>query len=161
VCGTARRPIAAAGDGAAYVGAMSDAPLTPETINAAIRAEWPDTVMRCVEIGTDYAVAAYDVVAENIRPGGFVSGPTQFGLVDAALWYMSFVALGRIEPMALTTELSIRFLRPAQGAQVFCKATLESVNRRQVVGTGRVWCDDRTDKITATAQGTYALPLPR
>jgi len=23
-----------------------------------------------------------------------------------------------------------------------------------------VWCDDRVDKPTATAQGTYALPFP-
>ena len=27
-----------------------------------------------------------------------------------------------------------------------------------VVGTVRVWCDDRENKPTATAQGTYVLP---
>jgi acyl-coenzyme A thioesterase PaaI-like protein len=71
-----------------------------------------------------------------------------------------FGAIGRIEPMALTSELSIRFLRPAQGSVLWARADLESAGRRNVVGTVRLWCDDRIDKITATAQGTYALPRP-
>ena len=36
---------------------------------------------------------------------------------------------------------------------------LEVAGRRNVVGTVRLWCDDRGGKPTATAQGTYALPL--
>jgi acyl-coenzyme A thioesterase PaaI-like protein len=36
---------------------------------------------------------------------------------------------------------------------------LEKAGRRSVVGSIRLWCDDTTDKITATAQGTYALPM--
>ena len=63
--------------------------------------------------------------------------------------------------MALTSELSIRYLRPAIGERLRCRATLESVTRRSVVGTVHVWCDDRSDRITAAAQGTYAVPLPR
>lgn len=31
--------------------------------------------------------------------------------------------------------------------------------RRNLVGTVGVCCDDRSDKPTATAQGTYVLPL--
>ena len=61
--------------------------------------------------------------------------------------------------MAMTSELSIRYLRPAQGSVLWAKATLESAGRRNVVGTVHVWCDDRVDKPTATAQGTYALPF--
>ena len=100
------------------------------------------------------------VVDESeLRPGGFVSGPSQFGLADAALWYLVFGALGRVEPMALTSELSIRFLRPAQGTVLWARATLEAAGRRSVVGSVHVWCDDRSDKPTATAQGTYALPM--
>ena len=95
----------------------------------------------------------------NLRPGGFISGPTQFARVDAVLWYLTFGAIGRIEPMALTSELSIRFLRPAQGTVLWAKATLDVAGRRNVVGTVRVWCDDRVDKPTATAQGTYVLPI--
>lgn len=130
-------------------------------VNAMVVEQFPGTGNRCVELGADYAVAAYDVVPADIRPGGFVSGPCQFAIADCALWFLSFVGLDRIEPMALTSELSIRFLRPAMGERMMCRATLEAVSRRSVVGTAHVWVDGRPDKITAAAQGTYAVPLPR
>ena len=135
--------------------------VTAEAINNVVRELYPGASSWCAEMGPDYAVAACDIDPRAVRPGGFVSGPTQFAVVDAALWYVTFAALGRIEPMAMTSELSMRFLRPAQGSRLFCRATLEAVSRRSVVATAHVWCDDRTDKITATAQGTYAIPLPR
>jgi uncharacterized protein (TIGR00369 family) len=113
----------------------------------------------CADVGATFAVARRVVDESELRPGGFVSGPSQFGLADAALWYLVFGALGRVEPMALTSELSIRFLRPAQGTVLWARATLESAGRRSVVGSVHVWCDDRSDKPTATAQGTYALPM--
>ena len=135
--------------------------LTVEAINTMIHEQFPGSGNYCVELGTDHAVAAYDVQDANLRPGGFVSGPTQFALIDSGLWFITFLALGRIEPMALTSELSIRYLRPAQGERLLCRATLEAVSRRSVVGTAHVWVDGRPDKITATAQGTYAIPLAR
>jgi acyl-coenzyme A thioesterase PaaI-like protein len=139
----------------------SQIPLDLDEVNAMVVEQFPGTGNRCVELGDDYAIGAYDVRPDDIRPGGFVSGPTQFDVADCALWFLAFVALGRIEPMALTSELSIRFLRPATGDRLLCRATLEAVNRRSVVGTARVWCDGEPDRITATAQGTYAIPLPR
>ncbi|MDW3215177.1 MAG: PaaI family thioesterase [Ilumatobacteraceae bacterium] len=130
-------------------------------INAMIVDQFPGTGNRCIELGADYAVAAYDVTPSDIRPGGFVSGPTQFGLADCALWFLAFVGLDRIEPMALTSELSIRFLRPAVGERIIGRADLETVSRRSVVGTVHIWVDGTPHKITAVAQGTYAVPLPR
>ena len=41
----------------------------------------------------------------------------------------------------------------------FCKANPVTGARVNVVGTVKVWCDDRDDRPTATAQGTYVLPL--
>jgi acyl-coenzyme A thioesterase PaaI-like protein len=130
-------------------------------INAMLVDQFPGTGNRCIELGADYAVAAYDVTPSDIRPGGFVSGPCQFAIVDCALWFLAFVGLERIEPMALTSELSIRFLRPAVGERIMCRADLEAVSRRSVVGTAHVWVDGTPDKITAAAQGTYAVPLSR
>jgi acyl-coenzyme A thioesterase PaaI-like protein len=112
----------------------------------------------CAAVGADFAVARRIVGPDALRPGGFISGPTQFGVADAALWYRVVGAIGRVEPMALTSELSIRYLRPAQGDVLFARATLDSAGRRNVVGTVRMWCDDREHKPTATAQGTYVLP---
>lgn len=135
--------------------------VTVATINAMVDHEFPSSTGSCSEIGDGYAVARTPVDDSGLRPGAFVSGPTQFALLDAAFWYATFVGIGRIEPMAMTAELSVRYLRPASGSELFCRADIEAVSRRSVVMTGRVWCDDRADKITATAQCTYALPLPR
>jgi acyl-coenzyme A thioesterase PaaI-like protein len=135
--------------------------ISADAINAVVGELYPGASSVCIDVGANYAVAACDVEPSAVRPGGFVSGPSQFAIVDAALWYVTFAALGRIEPMAMTSELSIRFLRPAQGSRLYCRAALEAVSRRSVVATAHVWCDDRTDRVTATAQGTYAIPLPR
>jgi len=132
---------------------------TAAAVNEMIEQLFPGSNNTCDAIGADFAVARREISEAELRPGAFVSGPSQFGLADAALWYLVFGATGRIEPMALTSELSIRFLRPAQGRVMWAKATLDVAGRRNVVGTVRVWCDDRSDKPTATAQGTYVLPL--
>jgi acyl-coenzyme A thioesterase PaaI-like protein len=134
------------------------APITPDDVNRMLASDFPGASAQCVELGPDFAVASSLVADLSIRPGGYVSGPTQFGLADAALWYVSFVAIGRVEPMALTSELSIRFLRPARGERIWARATLETATRRSVVGSVQVWMDDAAHRPTAVAQGTYALP---
>ena len=138
----------------------TDAPVpSVETVNTMIGELFPGSDNACTELTATSAVARREVSDAELRPGAFISGPSQFGIADAALWYLVFGATGRIEPMALTSELSIRFLRPAQGSVLWAEATLDVAGRRNVVGTVRVWCDDRDDRPTATAQGTYVLPL--
>jgi uncharacterized protein (TIGR00369 family) len=132
----------------------------PTTVNEMVRREFPGSANECVELGDGFALARLIAAPESLRPGGFISGPTQFGLADAALWYLTFTAIGRIEPMALTSELSIRYLRPAIGEVLWARATLEAAGRRNVVGTVHLWVDDHHHRPTATAQGTYALPVP-
>jgi uncharacterized protein (TIGR00369 family) len=137
---------------------MAETALTPAEVNDAVRAAFPGSRARCVELGERHAVATVVTGENDIRPGGFIAGPTQFALADAALWFLVFGALGRIEPMALTSELSIRYLRPAIGEAVHARADLAAISRRSVVGSVAVWTVDAA-KPTAVAQGTYALPL--
>ena len=59
--------------------------LTPDDVNAFIAESFPGTGNRCVEIGDRYAVVEFTVEPDRLRPGGYVSGPTQFGAADAAL----------------------------------------------------------------------------
>ena len=148
----------AAGHGCTYdLRAMTDLAVTADAVNAMLAEHFP-TSASCAEVGHDFAVATASVASMAIRPGGYVSGPTQFALADAALWYATFVAIGRIEPMALTSELSIRFLRPAQGTRIWARATVETATRRSVVGSIKVWMDDADERPTSIAQGTYVLP---
>lgn len=132
--------------------------ITPVDINEVIAREWPDAGCSCVDVGQDRATALLVPSGSAVRPGGFISGPTLFAAADAALWYLTFGAAGRIEPLALTSDLSIRFLRPAVGTKVYAHATLDRASRRSVVGTVRVWTDDNEAEPCATAQGAYVLP---
>ncbi|MDG1368040.1 MAG: PaaI family thioesterase, partial [Acidimicrobiales bacterium] len=63
-----------------------------------------------------------------------------------------------IEPMALTSDLSIHFLRPAQGTTLWARADLDKAGRLMVVGTVKIWVDNDPDRLVATAQGTYVMP---
>lgn len=132
--------------------------LTPESVNASIAELWPGGAHDCIELSATHAVARMAVDQTTLRPGNYVSGPTQFSIADVALWYLSFGALDRVEPMALTSELSIRFLRPAQGSMLWARADLERVGRTSVVGTVRVWMDAADHRPVSTGQGTYTLP---
>lgn len=130
----------------------------PAAVNEMVRESFPGSANECIELGEGYALARLAITPDSIRPGNYISGPTQFSLADAALWYLVFAVIGRIEPMALTSELSIRFLRPAQGEVLWSRATLESNGSRSIVGSVRTWADDRETKPSSVAQGTYVLP---
>ncbi len=132
--------------------------MDPAAVNAMVREQFPGSIIDCVEVSATHAVARTTATPESIRPGGYISGPTQFSLADGVLWYLVFGATEGIEPMAVTSELSIRFVRPALGEVLWARATLESISRRTIVGSVRVWVDDRADRPTSIAQGTYALP---
>lgn len=136
--------------------------LDADEVTAAIHPLFPGMRGRCTAIGADFAVATIDIGAGDaeIRPGGFIAGPAQFALADTALWFLVFGAVDRIEPMAMTSELSIRYLRPAVGTRLTARATLASAGRRNVVGTVTLWTDDNEHKPCSVAQGTYALPQP-
>lgn len=132
--------------------------VTPETIEAFVDRQWPARANQatCREVSGRHVVVEMPVAAEAIRPGGLISGPTQFACADLALWYAVFGAIG-LEAMAVTSELSIRFVRPASGDRLHARADLNSVGSRQIVGTVSIWVDD-PDKPVAVAQGIYMAP---
>ena len=132
--------------------------VTCDEINAFLERDFPGNGNRCEEVGDRWAVAVLRTEGVNLRPGGIISGPTVFGACDAALYYACFTVLG-IEPMALTSEQSIRFLRPARGSVLYARADLDQVGRRSIIGTVRAWTVD-PDKPVAVAQGTYVRPAP-
>ena len=113
--------------------------------------------MRCEQLAERTAVARWAHDEGVLRPGGYISGPTIFGLADSALWFACFTAIG-IEAMAVTSEMSIRFLRPARNGDLMAQARLDSVGRRRIVGTIDMWIDGAADRLVAVAQGTYVRP---
>ena len=134
-------------------------PLDPHQVNEAIDDAFPSAIaVRCVTLAPDHALVRCPIDPEGSRPGGFVPGPTQFALVDTALWYLTFGVVDRVELMALTADVDMTFLRPASGRMLWARADLLSAGSRKVVGTVRVWCDEAEDRPCAVAKGSYALP---
>lgn len=92
----------------------------------------------------------------NLRPGGTVSGPTMMALADTAFY---FVVLAHIGPqvLAVTTHLSIDFMRkPAPGA-LSAEAVLHKLGRHLAVG--QVLIRSGTDpRPVAQASVTYSIP---
>jgi uncharacterized protein (TIGR00369 family) len=130
--------------------------VTVEEVNAFLVAEFGGSANRCEEVGDGWAVCVIEPGDASLRPGGIISGPTVFGACDAALYYACFTRIG-IEPMVLTSELSIRYLRPARGGVLRARADLHQVGRRSIVGTVVAWTES-VDKPVAVAQGTYVRP---
>lgn len=134
--------------------------LTPDQVNQFVAEVFPSAHAegtRCVELGHGWAVARWPFTPSELRPGGYISGPRIFSMADSALWYATFTVAG-LEAMAVTSEMSIRFLRPAQDGDLLARADLNSVSRRRVVGTIEIWIDGAPDRLVAVAQGAYARP---
>lgn len=136
-----------------------DAP-SPDEIDAFVAAAYPAVAaagVRCESIGSRTATARWTFDEDALRPGRYISGPTMFTLADSALWFASFSVIG-IEPMAVTSELSIRFLRPARDGDLLAQARIQSVGTRRIVGTVELWTDGAPDRLVAVAQGAYSVP---
>lgn len=136
---------------------------TVDAVNTFLSKTFPAaarTGIRCVEIDDGIATVRLPYAPDEVRPGGYISGPSMFTAADTALWFASFTVIG-IEAMAVTSELSIRFLRPARNGDLMARATIQSVGRRRIVGSVELWVDGTRDRLVAVAQGTYVRPTER
>jgi uncharacterized protein (TIGR00369 family) len=130
---------------------------TPDAINEFFAREFPSAYAggyRCVETGPGFVVSRWRYDPATLRPGGFISGPTQFSLADTALWFLTFTVLG-LAPMAVTSELTITFLRPAVGGDLLARADLLRAGKAKIAGTVRLWVDGAPDKPVSHVVGSY------
>lgn len=132
---------------------------TAEEVNRFVTDVYPAGVasgMRCEATAAGEALARWTYDESTLRPGGIISGPVQFALADCALWFLSFTILG-LAPMAVTSNLTIDFLRPAVGGDLFAKATLLRAGRTRVTGRVDLWVAPSEERIVAHATGSYAM----
>jgi uncharacterized protein (TIGR00369 family) len=134
--------------------------LTPEDVNTFVAQAFPaarESGIRCEELGDRTATARLTFDETQLRPGEYISGPNIFAVADSALWFATFTVIG-LEAMAVTSEMSVRFLRPAQGGDLIARAVLNSAGARRLVGTIELWIDGTPDRLVAVAQGAYSRP---
>jgi uncharacterized protein (TIGR00369 family) len=114
--------------------------------------------MKCIEVGDGTAVVRLEFDAQGLRPGGIIPGPRVFALADAALWFAVFTKIG-LAPMAVTSDMTIHFLRPAIGSDLVARCSLTKVGKRLAHGEIRVWQEDENpERLVAFASGSCALP---
>jgi uncharacterized protein (TIGR00369 family) len=135
--------------------------MTPESITAFLRSAMSsaDTMgFVCTEVGDGTATVWWPYTDLWVRPGEYVSGPLLMALADTALYCAVFGALDRIEPMAVTSELSTSFLHPAVGTDVTARATLLRFSGRAAYGEVRIYADSSPEILVAHTTGTYVIP---
>ena len=90
------------------------------------------------------------------RPGALVSGPALMAFADIAA-YAAVLAHHGPEAMAVTSNLSIAFLRACRFERVLADARLLRLGRRIATVDVRVW--QRTEsRLVAQATVSYSLP---
>lgn len=91
-----------------------------------------------------------------IRPGGTVSGPTMMELADFAMYVAVFSAVGP-QPLAVTTNLNINFLRKPGKGDLIADARLMKVGKRLAVGEVTIFSDGTPEPV-AHVTSTYSIP---
>ena len=95
--------------------------------------------------------------ATTLRPAGTISGPTLMALADCAMYVVLLSAIGPVG-LAVTTNLSINFLRKGQpGQDVLAAARLLKLGKRLAVGEVNLLSGTLPDPI-AHAISTYSIP---
>jgi acyl-coenzyme A thioesterase PaaI-like protein len=131
-----------------------------EDITAFIAKEFPQTRVRVLEAGGMAAKVAHEVGADELRPGGTVSGPVMMATADVALYVAILAEIG-IVPLAVTTSLSFNFMRkPPAGRRIVGDCRLLKLGRTLAVGEVTLYSEGLPDPV-AHAVGTYAIPAGR
>jgi uncharacterized protein (TIGR00369 family) len=138
--------------------------MSAEQIGALLSAEFPQAFfpgcglsIERVDYGQVRVRRAYH--EEHLRPGGTISGPTMMELADFAMYVAVFSAIGP-QPLAVTTNLTINFLRKPAQADLIADARLMKVGKRLVVGEVSIRSAG-ADEPVAHVTATYAVPPPR
>ena len=97
--------------------------------------------------------------AQHIRPGNMVSGPTQMSLADTVAYVCIFTKIG-IEPMAVTSNLNMHFLRPCIGPNVRAEGKMVRISQSSAVIDVRIFGEGH-DEPSSISTVAYALPKPK
>ncbi len=142
--------------------ATAETPLRmdPAALNAFLARAFPEADPAAMPRVTMAAPGRVELVqataSRNLRPGGVISGPTLMAMADTAAYTLMLAHIGEVA-MAVTTSLTIHFLRPCAPGDLHAEATMLRLGRR--IGTCDVlmWTEGR-DRAAAKATVAYAIP---
>lgn len=117
------------------------------------------TGARIESIDADRLLLRQPVGERHLRPGGTVSGPALMALADTAFYFLVLSMIGPVE-LAVTTHLSIDFMRRPEPVDVLAEAEMLKLGRRLAVGRVTM-TSDGDDRPIAHAAVTYSIPPPK
>ena len=107
-------------------------------------------------IGFGWARVSMPAGVQHVRPGGTISGPAQVALADFALYAAVLGAIGPV-PLAVTTNLSVHFLRRPSPGALIADARLIKLGKRLAVGEVLLRSNGTDDPVSHVT-GTYSIP---
>jgi uncharacterized protein (TIGR00369 family) len=129
-------------------------------VNALLRKAFPDATPAAFPTVTAVFPGRVEVTAPYreglLRPGGVISGPTLMSLSDTAAYALVLAHIGD-QLMAVTSSLTMNFLRGAAPGDIHASAEMLRLGRRNAVCDVRIWTE-APDRLAAQATVTYAIP---
>ena len=136
--------------------------LDADGVNALLRRAFPDARAEAFPKVLEVAPGRVKLISAYreglLRPGGVISGPNLMSLADTAAYALVLAHVGD-QLMAVTSALSMNFLRGAQPGDLYAEAEMLRLGRRNAVCDVRLWTEG-PERLAAQANVTYALPLP-
>lgn len=133
-----------------------DAPALNAFLQKAFPEADPELMPRVTAVSPGRVLLTMATASRNLRPGGVISGPTLMGLSDSAAYALVLAHSGPVA-MAVTTSLTIHFLRPCKPGVLYAEAELLKLGRRIATCEVSLWTEGR-DRLAARATVAYALP---
>jgi len=92
----------------------------------------------------------------SLRPGGTIAGTTLMAMADFAPYVAILASIGWV-PLAVTTNLSINFLKKPPQRDLIAEARMIKFGKRLAVAEVDIRSDGE-DQLVAHATATYAIP---
>lgn len=130
---------------------------TKQDIVDFLHRDFPQNECLIEAVGDRSASVVLPINSRHLRPGNTVSGPVLMTVADVALYVAILGTIGLV-PLAVTTSLTINFLRkPACDQSIAGVCQLLKVGRALIVGEVNLYSHGRAD-LMAHAVGTYSIP---
>jgi uncharacterized protein (TIGR00369 family) len=132
-----------------------------DELRARLAAEFPEAFhergsLSILHIAHGAAQLRYAFRPRSLRPGGTISGGTMMILADAAMYVAVLASIGWV-PLAVTTNLSIHFLKKPAPRALDAECRLLKLGKRLAVGEISIRSQGE-DELAAHATSTYSIP---
>lgn len=134
--------------------------LSIEELTVFLRREFPQVAPDVVieALGPMTATMRLRRGEKHLRPGGTISGPSMALLADVTA-YIALLGMIGEKSLAVTTNLSLNFMRKPADVDLLCEGRLLKLGKRLAVGDAVMYSDGGSpDAPVCHATFTYALP---